>query len=74
METEFEGGAAGAQSEDSLEDVQDVTEAGMETSADAVPSPVEAVTDISGSLAAVFVLSMILGLLLFDVLSKRWHT
>lgn len=60
--------------EDGLEDVQDTSEAGTETAADAVPPPVEAVTDISGTVAVLFVLAMIFGLMVFDMFSKKWHT
>lgn len=82
MENEYvEGGAADAiqkmlenGTEDSLDDVQDTSEAGTETAADAAPPPVEAVKDISGTVAVVFVLAMIFGLMVFDTLSRRWHT
>ncbi len=85
MENEHgKGGAADAiqkmlenGTENGMEDVQDVTEAGTEASgsaADAVPSPVEAVTDISGTVAVLFVLAMIFGLMVFDMFSKKWHT
>lgn len=81
MENEHEGGASDAVqkmleygTENGVEDVPVDSEASTETAADVVPSPVETVTDISGTLAVVFLLSMIFGLMVFDMLSKRWHT
>ena len=56
----------------SLESPEDTETAGQTAGMVAEPDPVP--QDISGSLAAVFVLSMIFGIMVFDMLSKRWHT
>jgi hypothetical protein len=55
-----------------LEDYPDTpeetsTEVGYDSSASAVP------TDMSLGVSVVFVLSMILGALLFSILSRRWY-
>lgn len=66
----FDGDISGTEPAEEVEAVE-TTEA-MEI---VDPDPAELQpSDISYNLAVIFVLSMILGLLLFSNLSRRWHT
>ena len=58
--------------EDTQQDVSEVVDGTESSTIQQDPDP--APQDVSGTLAVIFVLAMIVGILVFDMLSKRWHS